>query len=355
MSPTRVARGPGEYDQGPTVAWNARRALGGAALALSCSACAGPQSALDVRGTAAARIAGLWWTLLVVAVVVYIIVIALLLATIARRVRETGENGLQMPTSDRRGLRWIGLGGVLLPALVLAAVLAVTLRVQTALHSHTPADLTVQVIGRLWWWEIRYLGGAPGDRVITANELHIPTGRRVRVELTSADMIHSFWVPNLQGKVDLVPGRTTVTWLHADRPGISRGQCAEYCGLQHTRMGFLVVAEPPAEFTRWLDEQRRPSAAVNETTRRGQVLFQSSGCAYCHATRPVATPGVGGPDLTHFASRRTIAAATLPNTRGHLAGWIADPQGIKPGNRMPRIPLAPADLLAVVTYLESLR
>jgi cytochrome c oxidase subunit 2 len=245
---------------------------------------------------------------------------------------------------------------IALTAPILTAVFIVTLRTQATLHAHAEEDLTIEVIGRQWWWEIRYRGPSPGDQVITANEIHIPTGQRVRIEMTAADVIHSFWVPNLQGKTDLVPGRTLVTWLQADVPGTSRGQCAEYCGIQHTNMAFLVVAEAPAEFARWLAEQRQPASPPADTlSQRGQSIFASSGCAYCHAVS--GTPGAGllGPDLTHFASRRTFAAGTLANTRENLAAWLADPQRIKPGNLMPRVTLTPAALDAVVHYLESLR
>jgi cytochrome c oxidase subunit 2 len=231
-----------------------------------------------------------------------------------------------------------------------------TLRTQVALHAHAAQDLTIEIIGHQWWWEMRYRGPSPGDQVITANEIHIPTGQRVRIELTSADVIHSLWVPNLQGKTDLVPGRTLITWLQADVPGISRGQCAEYCGIQHTHMAFLVVAETPAEFARWLAEQRRPAQApADAMSQQGQSVFDGSGCGYCHTVSGARAAGSLGPDLTHFASRRTIAAGTLPNTRENLAAWLADPQRIKPGNLMPRVPLTPAALDAVVRYLESLR
>jgi cytochrome c oxidase subunit 2 len=332
------------------------RSAGRYAGALALSACSGVQSALHTRGPGAARIADLWWFMLVVAAAIYLVVLAVLLGIILRRERSDGERSPESEASERRRNRWLVVAGVTLPAIVLAVVFVVTFRTQAALHPESEPDLTVQVIGRQWWWEIRYPGRTPSDAVITANELHIPIGRRVRVEGTSTDVIHSIWVPNLHGKTDLVPGRTTVTWLQADRPGVSRGQCAEYCGIQHARMALLVVAQRPEEFARWLDEQRRPAAApADEASRRGQSVFLASGCGYCHAVRGTRTVGLVAPDLTHFASRRTIAAGTLINTRGHLAGWIADPQAAKPGNLMPRVPLAPDDLLAVVSYLQGLR
>jgi cytochrome c oxidase subunit 2 len=191
--------------------------------------------------------------------------------------------------------------------------------------------------------------------VTTANELHIPAGQRVRLRLTSRDVIHSFWVPALQGKMDMIPGRTTETWLRAERPGLHRGQCAEYCGHQHARMALWVVVDSPDGFAAWLAQERRPAAEpLDAEAQRGRAVFQAQACAGCHAIRG-ATVGVGGPDLTHVANRRTLAAGTLDNVPGNLAGWIADPQAHKPGNLMPRVPLRAPDLHALVAYLGTLR
>jgi cytochrome c oxidase subunit 2 len=212
------------------------------------------------------------------------------------------------------------------------------------------------VTAQQFWWELRYRGTEGLETVITANELHVPVGRTVEVRLHSIDVIHSFWVPALQGKLDAIPGKTNVTWIRAERPGTFPGQCAEYCGMQHALMRLLVVAQPDAEFTRWLEGQARPAAAPSdERTQRGAGLFLLH-CARCHAIRGTpASFGLGGPDLTHVASRRTLAAGTLANVKGNLAGWIADPQTLKPGNRMPRIPLAAEDFHAVLEYVGSLR
>ena len=331
------------------------RGLGEAAAALAITGCAGAQSALDVRGPGAEQIAALWWLLLGVAVVVYAAVMALFLGAVLRSRRDAPEPAEETDHVRRRRARRLIGGMIALTAVILTAVFIVTLRTQVALHAHAEEDLTIEVIGRQWWWEIRYHGPS-ADSVITANEIHLPTGQRVRIEMTAADVIHSLWVPNLQGKTDLVPGRTLVTWLQAAVPGISRGQCAEYCGIQHTNMAVLVVAETPAEFARWLAEQRQPaSPPADSMSQRGQSIFQSSGCTYCHAVGGTPTAGLRGPDLTHFASRRTLAAGTLTNTRENLAAWLADPQRIKPGNLMPRVPLTPAALDAIVHYLASLR
>jgi cytochrome c oxidase subunit 2 len=174
--------------------------------------------------------------------------------------------------------------------------------------------------------------------------------------MTARDVIHSFFAPNLFGKKDLVPGHTTRTWFQADTPGVYRGQCAEYCGHQHAKMGFFIVAEPPDQFARWLESQRSPAVTPTDTMqKRGQVVFMAGGCSMCHAI--VGTPAGGrvGPDLTHLASRRTIAAATLLNTTGNLGGWIVDPQRIKPGTYMPSNSVDPADLRALLAYLGSLK
>jgi cytochrome c oxidase subunit 2 len=199
-----------------------------------------------------------------------------------------------------------------------------------------------------------YIDGA--DTVFSANEIHIPTGRRVRLELTTGDVIHSLWIPNLQGKTDLVPGRTHSTWIRADQPGVSHGPCAEYCGVQHAHMTLVVVAEPPDVFNEWLSRERL--AAVSPADPRqvaGAAVFASAGCAYCHNVRGTASLGKLGPDLTHFASRRTIAAALIENSTAQLSAWIENPQRMKPGTRMPNPGLNARDLAAVVAYVSSLR
>jgi cytochrome c oxidase subunit 2 len=184
----------------------------------------------------------------------------------------------------------------------------------------------------------------------------VPVGRPVALELRGDDVIHSFWVPNLGVKRDMIPGHATSVLFQADAPGVYRGQCAEFCGAQHAKMGFLVVAEPPEEFAAWLDRQRDSARTpADSLARRGQEVFLASSCAMCHAVGGTPAGGRLGPNLTHVAGRRTIAAGTLPNVRGHLAGWIIDPQQIKPGARMPASAIPPADLRAILAYVESLR
>jgi cytochrome c oxidase subunit 2 len=184
----------------------------------------------------------------------------------------------------------------------------------------------------------------------------LPVGRPARIELASNDVIHSLWVPNLNGKTDLVPGRQTVMWLQADRPGVFRSQCAEFCGLQHAKMALAVVAESPADFQRWLDAQRRPAAApTNQAQKLGHEVVTRGTCAMCHAVIGTTAGARTAPDLTHVASRKTIAAGADENTPTALKGWIADPQHLKPGNRMPATGLSGQQLNAVVAYLESLK
>ena len=216
--------------------------------------------------------------------------------------------------------------------------------------------LSIRVTGHQWWWEIEYEDSLPSRRLLTANELHIPVGRPVRIELASTDVIHSLWMPRLHGKRDLVPGRTNEIWIRADSAGVWEGQCAEFCGHQHANMRLVVVAEESARFQRWYDAQLQP-ALPPATVLAGEGLhvFLTRQCVMCHAVRGTQAGGRVAPDLTHIASRLTIAAGTLPNTRGHMAGWIVDPQRIKPGVRMPPNPMTPGEQQALLAYLEGLR
>ena len=217
-------------------------------------------------------------------------------------------------------------------------------------------SLTIEVTGTQWWWKIRYANDDPSRILLTANEIHIPIGRPIAIRGNSDDVIHSFWAPSLQGKRDLIPGRTTLEWFQADRPGEYRGQCAEFCGLQHAHMAFWVIAEPPDQFNAWMDRQLQPAAEPSdEQNKRGQEIFLKSACVLCHTIRGTDAGAQVGPDLTHFGSRKTIAAGTLVNTKGNLAGWIADPQNIKPGTHMATVPIQPAQMQPLIDYLESLK
>jgi cytochrome c oxidase subunit II len=300
---------------------------------------------LDPRGPIADAIADVWWWLLIVGAAVYVVVMAaLVVALLRRRDHEPG------PLASRRV--WILGGGVVIPSLVLAWVLGLSLRSMAALPSDTPPDaVVVDVVAHQWWWEVRYRGHG----FATANELHIPVGEDVEVRVISADVIHSFWVPALAGKIDALPDGPNTIILHAEAPGVYRGQCAEFCGLQHAKMGLLVVAEPPGDFAAWL--ARQPVAASppdGEAAARGLELIVDAGCGECHSIRGTQLAGAGGPDLTHVAGRRTIAATTLTNTREHLAEWLRDPGAFKEGTQMPAAELGDAGLDAVVAYLSGL-
>jgi cytochrome c oxidase subunit 2 len=318
------------------------------------SGCGHGVSVLTGAGPAAATIASLTWVLIGILATIYILVMVALTHALSRGGRRTLPPGA--PRGDRGALAAVITAGAVVPFIVLTALLLVTLNVlAVVLPTPTPDALVVDVRGQQWWWEFEY--GSETDTMRTANELHIPIGRRVMLRLHAHDVIHSLWVPALQGKLDLVPGKTNVTWLQADHAGVYRGQCAEFCGIQHAQMAFLVVAQPPSEFDAWLVAQRQPSVPpADEQGRRGERLFVDRGCASCHTVRgSLAFFGRFGPDLTHVASRRTLAAGALDNSRGALAGWIANPQILKPGNRMPHTPLAVEDFHAIVHYVSALR
>lgn len=252
--------------------------------------------------------------------------------------------------------RWLLVGGVVLPGIVLVALFLHALGVGHALVAHeNPDALRVHVTGKQWWWEVRYPDGS-ADGVRLANELHIPIGRPVEVLLDSSDVIHSFWVPALAGKVDMIPGRTTRIVIQADHAGTWRGQCAEYCGAQHALMAFHVIAEPAADFEAWLAHQARGAAvAADPESEQGKALFFRAGCAACHAIRGTAADGRLGPDLTHVGSRHSLAAGTLGNHVGTMAGWIAGTQDLKPGSHMPSTGnLTGPELRTLAAWLVSL-
>jgi cytochrome c oxidase subunit 2 len=302
---------------------------------------------LAPAGEEARRIADLAWFLLVAGAIVFVAV----MVTFALAIR-AGRQAPERTAEDRPGRRLQLVAGGVVPALIVAVLFVVTLRAMSA-HSTSASSTAsdVELIGRQWWWEVRY----PQLGIVSANEIHIPVGSPVRITVRSTDVIHSLWVPQLHGKIDLVPGRSNAIWLDATRAGTYRGQCAEYCGLQHARMALRVVAHEPASYAAWTLRERAPAAAPPDTlAAAGSRVFDRT-CALCHAVRGTLAAGTRGPDLTHVASRTTLAAGTLPNNRNTLMTWIGDAQRIKPGNAMPSMNLQPSDLRAVVAYLESLR
>jgi len=337
----------------------ARPRLPLAACALLAGGCVGTgvQDVLAPRGPQAERIADWFWISFALAVAVFVAFVAVLAYGLLRA-RRLGERNELPPAHGRNLVLW---GGLVVPTAILLVLLVLSAytdrRISRLGRGAGPEPLTIEVVGEQFWWQVRYLDPAhPHREFTTANEIHVPTGRPVRLLLESRDVIHSFWVPNLHGKTDLIPGRTNDLVFQVDEPGVYRGQCAEFCGTQHARMALLVEALPPAEFAAWWERQLRPPAPPTDSVRvKGRDVFMKNGCGVCHSIRGTPARGRVAPDLTHFASRRTIAAGTLPNTRGHLGGWISDPQGIKPGNRMPAVPLKGEELQALLDYLHSLK
>ena len=277
--------------------------------------------------------------------------VALAIALVRRR-----RDSDHLPATTARLTRNVVLASAA-TVVVLVALAVATFAADRGLNSPSgPGAITVDVIGHQWWWDFQYRDVSPQDFVSSPNELHIPVGVPIHIKAQSRDVIHSFWVPNLHGKRDLIPGVITNTWFQADTPGVYRGQCAEFCGHQHAHMAFQVVAQPMDEFLEWIQQQRRPAPPpATDEQRRGHDVFMQSTCVTCHTIRGTDAGSRFGPDLTHVGSRLTIAAGTLPNTREHLQQWVANSQAIKPGNRMPPHRLAPEDLQALLSYLRSLR
>lgn len=302
-----------------------------------------PQSALHPVSEAAEAIATLWWVMFAVLAVAFVIVMAFVLFAIRRPRTPTEAPGGNM--------RFVIVSGIVIPGVILVGLLVYSLQTTVALRRSVTGPL-IEVTGFQWWWDVRY----PGHGIVTANEIHIPVGQPVRLKLRAHDVVHSFWIPNLHGKIDMLPEVVNDFWIEADRPGIWRGQCAEFCGRQHALMAFKVVALPRDQFDAWIAErQQQPPAPASPELTRGQKVFFDAACHICHTIRGTRAVGRLGPDLTHLGSRLTLAAGTVDNTAAHLAAWIREPQTIKPGNRMPPTPLEADDLNALVSYLQSLR
>ena len=320
------------------------------------------QSALEPAGSQAAHISQQWWFFFFVLTAIFVLVAIFLFVAISRR-REPGrEASLEelLPPDQKTDKRMsrVVIGCVVATVIILFGLLASDMVTGSAIYalSSDPNALIIKITGHQWWWEVQYDDPQPGKIVTTANEVHIPTGRTVKFDLRSLDVIHSFWVPNLHGKKDLIPGHPTSTWLKADREGTFRGQCAEFCGYQHAHMRLEFVAESPEKFESWIATQRQnafgPATGIQQ---RGQDLFVHNQCLTCHTIQGTNARATAGPDLTHFGSRTLIGAGALPNTPENLSAWIANPQNIKPGVRMPANPFAADDLNALVAYLESLK
>jgi cytochrome c oxidase subunit 2 len=314
-----------------------------AAVALVASGCGGASSIVRPHGSEADRVAGVWWLMFGLAVAVYVVVAGLIVyATV---------HGRRAKASALHENRFVWIGGVIVPALVLIVLAIVTVHSTAALRQPEPGELRVDVVGKRWWWDVRY----PGHGVRTANEIHLPAGQPVDIVLTSDNVIHSFWVPELAGKEDTIPGQVNHLQFTAKTPGTYRGFCAEYCGIQHAHMGFTVVVESPAQFGRWLTrEAALTPEPSNEQEARGQLVFETNACAGCHTIRGTSATGRVGPDLTDIGARSTIGAAAFENTPENLDMWIRDAPALKPGVLMPSFrSLSVTDISAMVAYLEA--
>lgn len=300
---------------------------------------------LDPQGPAAEAIADLWWLMFVLGTAVFVLFLGLLIRGLTRRAPEPSEGE---PRRQHLVGRWIGVGGVALPTVVIVVVFAATLVALRELPRDAPdGALEIEVVGHQFWYEIRY----PESGLVTANELHLPTGRPIALELRSRDVIHSFWVPALGGKMDMLPERINTLVLEADQPGEHWSRCAEFCGLQHANMQLLVVVESPSEFEDWMSRQQAIAEPQGDLALQGRELFVSADCVACHALRGQGAAGTDGPDLTTLPQRRTLGAMSMENTPENLISWITDPDSVKPGVDMPATALSQDELDALLAYL----
>lgn len=300
----------------------------------------------------------LFWIFIAVCAFMYVLVIAFLLVGIARAGRaeanvvETGRHHETHPLMRSTLIGWTVLIGIGLAGLAIASFFTDRSMAKAA----TNEKLSVTVTGNQWWWDIRYNAADASKTLHTANELHLPVGVPTRILLDSNDVIHSFWVPSLAGKQDLIPGRENDITVVPKKTGIFRGQCAEFCGVQHAHMALVVVVEPYADFVKWWDHQLQPAPQPTTPLALAGYKYVTTGpCSACHAIGGTPANGQVAPDLTHLASRKSLAAGTMPMGEGQLYGWVEDPQSIKPGVNMPTIGLEPDQLHAVVAYLETLK
>jgi cytochrome c oxidase subunit 2 len=312
--------------------------------------CSGNQSALDPQGAPAIHVEHLIIGITVICTVVWLLVMVVLGWALLRKRSGDGGEARKRPLTMSVG------SAVAATVMIIAGLTIASFYTTRGIGLPENAALTITVRGQQWWWQVIYADANPALSFQTANEIHIPVGQDVRIQLESADVVHSFWVPSLAGKQDLVPGRSNSLLLRAERPGNYRGQCAEFCGLQHTHMAMMVIADEPADYQRWIAVQRENGVMpTDHDAAAGKLAFLSKPCAACHTVRGTPAIGTTGPDLTHVGSRQTIAAGLLETTRGSLAAWIADPQTLKPGNNMPMVPLTSVELRNISAYMESLK
>lgn len=317
---------------------------------------ASQQRILSPAGPAANHIAGLGWFVLLLSLGVLVVTWALIGILLTRRRGNLTEHA---PPDTGGGQRWVFFGGFVFPSMILASMFVYGLESMAAfpLNHGTKSPPQILIIGHQWWWEVHYLYGPLHDHFVTANEIHIPSGTTVDIDLQSADVIHSFWVPALHGKVDMIPGTTNRIEVKADRPGVLRGQCAVYCGDEHPRMVLLVVAQKPADFRMWLADARKSAATpVSPELVAGQNVFMSASCSLCHTIDGTLAHGNVGPSLTHIGSRKMIAANWLDNNTANLTAWVTNARSLKPAVVMPNVTSFTGDQLRdLVAYLQSLK
>ncbi len=319
----------------------------------------GQHAILQPASPQASNIEWLYWVIFWIVFVVFV----LMVIGFARAAARTSTSATEMlpiikdTSAMDRSAAWAVGSAVTITVLTLFAVLfmsVITGKKVEGLTSKQP--ITIQITGHQWWWEVKYPDPQADQIVTTANEIHVPVGKPVVILTNSADVIHSFWAPSINGKRDLLPGYSSAFWIKIDNPGVYHGQCAEFCGLQHAHMGFSIIAEHEDAFAAWKQQQLKPATDPTDAEAvHGREVFLTHACIMCHTIRGTDAASHVGPDLTHIASRAMIAAESLPNTRGAMAGWIVDPQRIKPGNQMPPNPLQPDDLQALITYLQTLK
>jgi cytochrome c oxidase subunit 2 len=312
------------------------------------------ESAFDPAGIQASRISDLWWFMFWTSATIWVVVVGFLFFALKRG--RSANRPLPEPAGEKTMQRAVIIATGF-TVIVLVATLVYSVSTGSAMAS-LPSDnaLRIKVTGHQWWWEFEYEDSLPSRTLVTANEIHVPVGEPIQLVGTSRDVIHSLWAPNLFGKKDMIPGKATAMWFQVDRPGTYRGQCAEFCGHQHAKMAVVIVAEPREKFDAWYKQQLQPAATPSDSlAAEGQKVFMSKGCPLCHTVGGTLAMGTLGPPLTHIGSQQTIASGTLANNRGNMAGWIIDPQSIKPGVRMPPNDLSGPELQAILAYLEGLR
>jgi cytochrome c oxidase subunit 2 len=325
--------------------------------AISFSGCSGNQSMLNPAAEQADRIGQLWWLFCIVMSVIYALVLLFTVIAVARRHKSISPPTLH-PEQKREKRMTYTVSGLAVATIVILFIFMtrdfLTGRDMQALNDPNP--LKILVTAHQWWWQVKYENDVASNIVQTANEIHLPLGKAVHFDLQSPDVIHSFWSPNFDGKKDIVPGHPTSFWFRPTKTGTFYGQCGEFCGLQHAHMRFVVVVEPPEQFQNWLTAISQPAnPPQGDLEKHGAQVFLNGNCIMCHSISGTPARGTVGPDLTHLASRQTIGAGTIPNTRGHLGGWVLDAPRIKPGVLMPQNNLSPADFQALLAYLETLK